>query len=174
MALQQLKWFPKRTCPENGTHASKSPNNLEGSKHRWFQQKLGAGQENLCHRGGCCYARGPCKRESNTSGCFLSSPSVFGSNQGRLSPARYGHPTSNKCPFLPSYTILIHFLPNRFIALMSNFLAAATLIPNPPLSLSGPTGLPFPSSASAATAMPLSLCWLTIPNQDKECKKIHV
>lgn len=55
-----------------------------------------------------------------------SGPSAFRGNKGRLSPARYGCPPGNKCSFLPSDTILIHFLLNRFIALTSNLSAAAS------------------------------------------------
>lgn len=77
-------------------------------------------------RGGHCYARGPCKRESSTSSRPHSGPSSFSGNKERPSPAQCGCPTSNKCSFLPSDTILIHFLLNRFIALVSNLSAAAT------------------------------------------------
>lgn len=74
----------------------------------------------------------------------------------RLSPAQCGCPPSNKCPFLPSYTVLIHFLLNRFIALTSNLPAAAALVPNPPLSLSAQRGCPSQPTAVPPFLFPCS------------------
>lgn len=121
---------------------------LTAWKHKWFQRV--AGLETLSITEEMAARREVLVREKAAPpGC---SPLVLllAVAIKRLSPARCGCPPSNKCPFLPSYTVLIHFMLNRFIALTSNLPAAAAPIPNPPLSLSAQRGCP----SRAAPALP--------------------
>lgn len=127
-----------------------------------------------CHVGDCCYSRGPCKTQNNTSGHSPSGPSAFSGQKKDCHLPSTANTQPINAPFFPSYTIVIQLLLTHFTVLTSNLPAAATPDLIPPLSLSALTGLPFPSSVSAATALPHSLPWLTTPNPDKGHGKLHV
>lgn len=147
-----------------GLYWSWQPEGLEA-----FQLELGADQENFSVKWEAAAIAEVFARHKATPP--VAPPLVLLlSVARRLPPAQYGQHTANKCPFLPSYTVVIPFLLTHFMVLTSNLSAAATPDLIPPLSLSGLTGLPFPSSVSAATALP----WLTTPNSDKGHVKIHV
>lgn len=176
MALCQLElvsWVKMPREQHLALWQSQQPEGLEA-----LQLKLGTGQENFSATGEAAATAEILADRKEHLCCCPSGPSAF---SGRKKDCHLLS-TANTQPvnffpvnrFLPSYTILIHFLLAHFTLLTLNLPAAAAPDLIPPLSLSALTGLPIPSSVSAATALPCSPPWLTTPNPDKGHGKIHI